>query len=330
MSRLFWSFSIAFALCVHTGAQGVPDTPAAPAAANTPVIGKADITPSHVYRQVTLVRNEIDLIRLEMGKPEMDTPPIQVEKAAPREVYFQAATLFQKADRLAFEHTRGRVEEAPIPSGKIQPADVYAMVDAARERIRRVKESLTITGQSASPPLDPDIEPSQVFNSIVAANRELNQLLDQQFAPSDVYQKVTVAIAYLSRLLDAPGEISTPPEPPPFERRKRPADVYRKLVDCFDEIHQVGEISGINMLDLKVDEQQLDGVEPSDVYDVASLLVSELAYLHRQKADAAPPRKVHNPGRKLPSHVYQRIGILCGQIEALQQKAAANPDWLKD
>jgi hypothetical protein len=330
MFRLLWCLSIAFSLSLHAGAQEIPDESAQPAAAKTPETGKAEITPSHVYRQVALVRAEIDLIRLEMGKPEVDPPPIQVEKAAPREVYFQAATLFRKADRLAFEHTRGRVEEPPMPAGQMRPAGVHAMVSAALERVETVKETLTITEQSESPPLDPGLEPSQVFNAIVAANRELNHLLDQRFAPRDVYQQVSMAIAYLSRLLDSPGVVSTPPEPPPFERRKRPADVYRRLVGCFDQIHQLGEESGVPMLDLKVDEQQVERVDPSDAYDIASLLVSELAHLHEQRVGAAPPRKVYSAGRKLPSHVYQRIGILRGQLEALQLKVQSNPDWLKD
>ena len=319
MIKLPWCASFAFSLLLSPVVQD--------SRAQFP---EAEITPAHVFQQVALIRSEINLIRLEMGKPEVDPPPVKAEQAAPREVYFQAVTLFRKTDRLAFENTRGRIEEPPMPPGKIQPADVRAMVDTAIERVRSVKETLAITEQSVMPPLEPDIEPSLVFNAIIAASRELNQLLDQRFAPSDVYQQVTIAVAYLSRLLDEPGEISTPPEPPPFERRKRPADVYRKLVHCFDEIHGVGKVSGINMLDLEVDEKLLENVEPSDVYDIASLLVSELAHLHQQRAKAAPPRKVYNPGKKLPSDVYQRIGILCGQMDTLKKKVAANPEWLKD
>lgn len=287
------------------------------------------ITPSHAYQQATIVRQEIDLIRAEMGKPKVAAPPIRVEKAAPREVYFQALTLFRKADRMAFEHTRERSEEPALPTGEIRPRDVHAMVRAARGRIGKVMEKLKITEPATAADLEPDIVPSQVFNSIIAANAELNQLLDQKFAPGDVYMQVTTAIAYMARLLDSPGNPSTPPGPPPLERRKRPSDVYRKLIMCFEEIHQVGEQSGVTMLDLKVDEDQIARVEPSDVYDVASLLVSELAHLHSRRAGALPPRKVYNPGRKLPSHVFQRIGILCGQMEMLQRKVGSDPDWLK-
>jgi hypothetical protein len=204
------------------------------------------------------------------------------------------------------------------------------MVEAALERIARVKEALAISESLEAPALEADIEPSDVFNTIVAANREINRLLDRQFAPDDVYQQVTVAIAFLARLLDSPGEVSAPPDPPPFERRKRPSDVYGKLVGCFGKIREIGDRSGIAMLDIEVDDSQVDQTEPSDVYDIASLLVSELAYLHGQRPGALPPRKVYPPGRKLPSHVYQRIGILCGQIETLVEKVEENPNFLTD
>ena len=159
---------------------------------------------------------------------------------------------------------------------------------------------------------------------------QINRLLDRPFSPGDVYEQVTVAIAYASRLLDSPGEVSTPPDPPALERRKRPADVYEKLVTCFEEIHAIGDKSGVQMLNLQVDEAQITRVEPSDVYDMASLLVSELAFLHTHKTGARPPRQVFSPGRKLPSHVYQRIGILCGQMKSIRAEAEKNPNWLKE
>jgi hypothetical protein len=288
------------------------------------------ITPAHVYQRVDFLRREIELIRLEMGIPKASPPPIEIEGAEPREVYFQALTIFRKSDRLAFEHTRERVEEPVEPRGSIQPAGVREVVNAALGRIGAVKESLAITEQSEMSPLERGIDPSQVLNSILGANRELNQLLDRPFAPSDVYRQLTVAIAHAARLLDSPSAVSTPPPPPPFERRKRPSDVYRRMVECFHEIREIGKKSGVPMLTFKVNDQQIEDVAPSDVYDIASLLVSELAHLHRQLPGAAPSRKVYNPGRKLPSHVYQRMGILCSQMEALQRKVDADPDWLKD
>ncbi len=323
MPKLICWASLSLGLLPSAGAQDLP------AGTNGTASGE-EVTPAHVHQTVATLRNEIDLIRLEMGKAKAGAPMIQVEGAAPREVYFQAVAMFRKADRLAFEHTLEQTEPPPIPGGEITPTEVRVMVYAALDRVVRVKENLGIPELSEPPSLEPAVTPDEVFNSIIAANRDLNDLLDRQFAPGDVYQQVSIAIAYAARLLDRPGRISTPPEAPPRDRRKRPSDVYRELVACFDQIRRIGDLSGVAMPALRVDDALVDGAQPSDVYDMASLLVSELAHLHGLRKDAAPPRGIHNPGRKLPSDVYQRVGILRRQMDSLLQEAESNPDWLED
>jgi len=220
------------------------------------------------------------------------------------------------------------VDEPAVPPGILGPKDVYEMLGEALNRIHRVKNALGIVEQSKPPPLKAAVQPSQVFIAIVDANREVNGLLDQQFSPGDVFQQVTVAVANTARLLDSPGEISTPPDVPEFERRKRPTDVYRRLLDCFEKVCRVGEISKVPMLRIELAEEQIEKAEPSDVYDIASLLVSELTYLRRRLPVSAPPRRTYSPGRKLPSHVYQRAGILQTQLGALIARAERNPGWL--
>ena len=210
------------------------------------------VTPSHVYQHVGLVRSSIELIRLEMGKGVVPAPMIEVSLAEPRQVIFQALTLFRKADRLAFEHTGERVLEPSVPTGEIEPADVFAVVEQARDRVAQVTASLGITQEPKPAPLQTGLSPSQVFSAIVTANRELNQLLDRPFAPADVYQEVTKAIAYASRLLDTSERVATPPEPPPLERRKRPHDVYHRLLECYAGVHEVGKRSDVPMLELKI------------------------------------------------------------------------------
>jgi hypothetical protein len=60
-------------------------------------------------------------------------------------------------------------------------------------------------------------------------------------------------------------------------------------------------------------------VLPSDVYDLASLLLGEVAFLHSIAKDAhAPyPFEANAPGRKLPSHVWQLAGVLEQQLTQL-------------
>ena len=283
-----------------------------------------DIAPADVFVRVALVRSELELIRNEMCKPGDDRPELRVSDAAPREVFFQALTLVRKADRLAFEQLRERTPLPEPPIGEIRPADVFAVVDSALARVRRVKEALGIANQVREIPRDSTKQPTDVFRSIVQANRQLNLLLDREFNPSDVYEQVTVAISYASPLLARFPGVTTIPPPPRFERGKVPGDVYQRLVGCFERTRRIAEGLGIQVLALEVGAEELAVVTPSDVYDIASLLVAELAHLHTQFRDVAPPHETYYPGRKFPSHVYQRVGILESQLIELQKQLSEN------
>ena len=70
-------------------------------------------------------------------------------------------------------------------------------------------------------------------------------------------------------------------------------------------------------------------VEPSDVYDLASLLVSELAHLHSLHGELRRPRRVFAPGPMFPSHAYQRAGLFESQLIQLEQLVKQNPAWLR-
>jgi hypothetical protein len=293
------------------------------AAAQVPVA----IKPPDCFQQVAVVRAEIGLICHEMGRPVYDRAELDVSGAAPREVYFQALTLFDRANRLAFEWTRETVAAPTQPKGQLDPGDVWQVVDAAMKRLAMVRARFGIKQTSMAPPMDRTKTPTDVFRSIVQANRQLSTMLDRQSSPSDVYQEITKAIGYTSRLLaNFPGERM--PGPPPFERAKRPPDVYRRLLGCFERVRNIGVLSKVRVLKLSVSDAEIAVATPSDVYDIAALLVSEVNQLHMLLEGAKPPREAYYPGRKLPSQVYQRAGILEAQLVRLEVLVAAKPSWL--
>ncbi len=285
------------------------------------------IAPSDVYARVILLQQELELVRYEMGKPRRLEGRGRIALVAPREVYFQALTLFRKANRLSFEHTREIVDDLPRPDGEIEPADVLAVVENALDRIRRVKEELGISDTIAQEAPDPSKTSDDVILAIVRASQQLNLLLDQPFSPVEVYEQLTLAIGYAARLrAQFPGDRI--PETPQFESGKVPIEVYRKLLDCFAIIRRIAEKSNLSMLRLEVDEGNLATAIPSDVYDVATLLVSELAYLWEQLDDVPPPRPAYYPGRRFPSHVYQRALLLERQLAEIDQLVDSRPGWL--
>jgi hypothetical protein len=278
---------------------------------------RQDIAPPEVYVDTLLVRDELELIRLEMGKPQDTRREIGVANAEPREVFFQALTLFHKANRLSFELTRERAELPEKPIGAIRLAHVRDVLEAVLERLRRVKGVLGSFEQSRKRARDPAKTHSDVFRSIVQANRQVNLLLNEPYAPSDTFQQVTLAVGYAAQLR-AQFAGTRMPETPAFERRKRPADVA--------QVRAVMQHSGLNALTLDLHP---DTVTSSDVYDIASLIVSELSFLHSHLNGVLAPPDAYYPGRKFPADVYQRAGLLEALLIDLQALVETSPSWLQ-
>ena len=286
------------------------------------------ITPADCLARVRLLSYEIDEIRRIMGKPKSKTLELGIENSQPHDVLYQALTLYRKTDRLAFENVRTS-HDAPITKSKaIRPMHVWKILDASLKRTLHVKRHLGITAEFAEMRMPETTVPSDVFLAIVQTNRQLNRLLTREFAPANVYQQVTVAVHIASRLLEPFGQSVATIEAPAFEEAKIPAHVYERLLACYEQIRRIGIASDIEVLTLTLGDGAVEGVTPSDVYDVASLIVAELAYLHSRVSGAKPPEQAYYPGIKFPSHVFQRAGLLQRQLEALGRCASRSRDWI--
>lgn len=284
----------------------------------------ADVGPPEVYARLTVLRADLEKVRFEMGKPQPAPHVVEISNVSPREVYFQAETLFKKANRLGFEHTREVVDSIPPPNDSIVPLDVMRVVESAVGRIARVKRELKIEEESVAEKTDPSKSPTDVFYAAVAASRQLNVLLREPFSPDDVYEQLTLAVGYTARLRSRfPG--NRIPETPTLQRGKTPTDVMRKLIDCFTSIERIAARSNVPMLQLKGEGE--GEVTPSDVYDMATLLLSELVSMW-SLADAKAPYPAYYPGRRLSSHVYQRATLLERQLLELESLVDQAPDWL--
>ena len=317
--------AIFFCMMMIIAAAGVDGSaqPARPA--------DAPIMPSQVFARVATLAGELEHLRVDMGKPKPHDAALTVRNAALRDLFFQGAALFNKTNQLAFELTAANAPKPVIPDAELRASDVLTVVDDALDRLRHIRRHLGL----ADPVVDlaPDLStkpaktPADVFRAMAQANRQLNILLTQKFSAADAYQQISLAIGYTFRLRGhmAPAHML---EPPAFEPGKCPADVYRKLLRCFQRLRDIAKRLHIDMLDLTVREAGIEAAEPGDVYDLASLIVSELAHLHAQFKDSRPPYNVYPPGLKFPAHAYQRAGLLEAQLIDLQTMAQRNPTWL--
>lgn len=285
------------------------------------------ILPADVLARAHLLFDEIELIRLELGKPKEHNALEPVLDASPREVYFQALTSFIKANRLLYEQTGDR---DAIPSAinvkSIKPFHVWQMVNKSYEQILKVKNSLHINEQIIEKEYTIDTSPSDVFSQVVLTHKQLNALLKKQFYPSDSYQKINESIHLMAALLATVPSIKRIPLPEAFERRKTPSDVYAYLIKTRSILTKILNSSDIKFVHLKQDDKGIKGA--SDVYDLASLLVADLHYVHSLKLTASSPAKTYLVGNKTPSDVYQRVSILNQQLQTLQKLHQIQPNWL--
>ncbi len=328
-------FSLAFFFIVGMGtvlASNV-DNPNEPNPVSGHSISLEDITPADVLARVQLLRDTLEVIRFEMGKPLVTPSDATATNIHSHEAYFQALTLFHKADRLALELTGSTgIPPEPISFSALAPLHIWKMVNMSYLRILAIKEELGLKEIISERPEDSSTSLTETGRAIVQANRQINLLQERHFSPSDVAQQVLLASQYAKRLLARFPQPQVASEAPPLERGKQPADVFLRLVECYASLETIAHQSGIPVLHLDLPAAKSVGLsrqlEPSDVYDMATLLVSDLAYLQGQLKKFDPPKSIPYPGRLFPSHVYQQATVLLHQLKALEQLVANDPEWL--
>jgi hypothetical protein len=278
--------------------------------------GIESIEPPDCFVAATALANDVEVIRVAMGRPSERRPAVTVSDASPRECWFQALALFRKADRLCQELAGDPTVSVPHapPINQIRPGHVLAVIQAAARELEETARALRVDLRRERASRDSSRTPSDVFGVLATVNRQINLLLERPFTPADVYQHVSLAIAYAARL-----EGAEPPPPAALVAGKRPADCYERLSACMPLIRTLVQRAGHPIIHRTPDPGGADAVLPSDVYDLASLVLGEIVFLHAQTADANPPYPFEGgtAARKLPSHVWQLSGVLEQQLQRL-------------
>ena len=269
-----------------------------------------------VYALAARVADEIEFIREVMGRPFDDSPRLPATGVSQFEVYFQAQTLFRKSNQLAQEYaSAARIPAPPVPAeGELEPADTQAVVAAALEQVMMVKEALGIETQLPEQSRG-SASATGVFMTILDTNRQLNLLIDVPILPRDVYEQVTLAVLYSAAILANQGVEDYVPDAEPFDGYRRPADVYRLLLNSADVLSRLAEKSGVSVLRLSSRRNIPDDIEPGHVYDVARILVAGLATVSDalNAQDVFP--ELEQPELIFPTQVYARATVLLQQLE---------------
>jgi hypothetical protein len=309
-------------LAPATASFAKPEVETPPPVSGRRLSAPESIVAADVLARVELIRANVEILRLYMGKSAAPPPLLQVGSARPSEVYSQALNLQLRANRLAFEQVRV-VRNPSIPINRqARPADVFAVVDSALATVMMVKREFEIESAVAEEIQPESSTPSNVFDATIAASTEIDHLLELRTSPSDVYQLVTAAVHTAAAVHATLPNGRNLPSEPAFEPNKMPADVFERLRRCFDLISQIAQARGLHALEFEITESGGSQISPGDVSDMASLVAEELTNLHRSFQQARTPARAYYPGRRFPAHVYQRVGLLERILEDL---ATAHP-----
>jgi hypothetical protein len=295
-----------------------------PPVSGRPLIEPDGILPADVLARTALLRANVELLRRYMGIPPGPPPLLQGDSAQPAEVYSQALNLETRANRLAFEQVRVVRKESMAVRGETRPHDVFLVVDSALASVLLVKRDMQIK-QAIGERIQPEsTTPSEVFNAVVSAGSEINNLLQGMTSPSDVFQLVTAATHTAATLHATIPDGGNLPDEPAFESNKMPADVLGHMHRCYQLVTALARSRGIDTLELRLLDERRDQVSPNDVSDMAALLVEQLTRIHSQFPQARQPARAYYPGKRFPSHVYQRVGLLEAILDELVAAYAEN------
>jgi hypothetical protein len=189
-----------------------------------------------------------------------------------------------------------------------------------------VRRELGLEPLKQVPPLDNSKNPSDVFRSIVQANRQINLILSYKFAPGDVFAIVSLTNEYMREILDreAPGWRADAAQAPAYVKQKQPIDVFHQLNKCLSVIRKIAEASDIPILDFDPDYSQ--EILPSDVYDMASLVFSEVRYFSTL-VGVRKRYRLSSREDKVPSDVFQQARWMEELLIKFEKRTRDRPNW---
>lgn len=277
-----------------------------------------EIEDKDVYVLANQLADEVELIREVMGRRYDDSPRLPVSQASEFEVFFQAQTLFRKANQLAYEIAGvPRQAATAAPDRDITPADVHTLVTGALAQIRLVKTELGIEEVVPLQVRDAGISPTGNFLIIIDINRQLNLLVSTRIRSADVFEEVSFAVLYTAGILAKVTGVNEPVTEV-FDGHRRPFQNYFRLLECIDLVNRIATKAGVSVIGISTRRNLPDDIEPGHVYDIANILVADLAYLAKVlEAEQVAVNLGPTPKHVFPSHVYARAGLLLQQLEQL-------------
>jgi hypothetical protein len=283
---------------------------------------RESIAPPDVFRLARLLVDELELLRLELGKPVLDdmgsSARVVTTGAFPRNVYNQARRLLHDSRKLAGQFAPVKPITLALPTTEIVPADVFAAIEAALHYVRVTKQRLGVTEMVAPRSRDESMTPTDVFKLINRADRQVNLMLDAPSSAADVYDELLLGIRLVAAVCETRGCDPQTPQVE-LERRRTPADVQDVLLASSELLRQIMFAGGFDAIRFEVRDGDRKRVDIGDLNQVVLGLVSDINHLHLKAVGGQRLRRLRYPGRVFPSHLYRSARQLKQLLERLQR-----------
>lgn len=275
-----------------------------------PLAGQETAT-AELAHLVARARADIEAFRFASGGRLAQSAPWAVGTASPRHAFHTGQTLFRKVSRLTHEVIGTEMTAPPaVPAGVVTVDAAVDLVRSAHDMLLRLLDRVGVEPTPVPPP-PPGQGMARTLAEMVAANRQLNAMLVHEYRPAEIRGLVEQAVRHLAALT---GEGY--PDAPRPAGGLNVTSVYRKLLDCYGLVHEAGAARDIATLGLDLRaERRREGLESSDAYDLAQLLLADIAFMSGGASAPAPPYRsssyVHS------AHVYRMASVLETQLGSL-------------
>ena len=279
-----------------------------------------DIQPKDVCARASWLEKEIKLIDFDQKLTSKNTiPAYKVSNAKPYEVNFIAKSVLNKSQRLCFTYTKSL--GGKTPKSRLfhdQPINVFRLLNQSMISVQFVKQAGNIDILLEEEPVS-DATPSDVYNKLLTNSRMLSNLNTNKIKPADVLEIVDrafdIAVALQESLKKDTSRSNTQPVHKADLQGKTPANVFYNMVSLFQVIEDYADEHFSRQL-LQLEPVKVDReIEPSDVIDLASLLLAELSYLADSASLFIPENTTPSgeiKGEITPSTVFNRVNKIHG------------------
>jgi hypothetical protein len=231
-------------------------------------------TPSHVYQQAEILKQEIILLRKSKGLAQtFRDPGVQYNKL-PLHVYAKGLEVLEKISNLRTTHGLAGSAVGRIPLRKITPGDVFGLVKKLEFELAPVKQAMGVGARIAPVPFVGGKLPSDVYQNLWSISFALDGLIPA-LTPGHVYRNGEYVLEELKMIASALGK--TLPEEQGMvgaNRKITPKDV---LVESFKNLYRIAQLERkVGVPPFSPPSFPIGNITPSDPFDATSMLLAEL------------------------------------------------------